>query len=128
MRLLLADDQVWLRFAVKLLLEQEADIEVVGEAVDTAQLIEMNGWLNPDVVLLDWELPGIRRTNAKQNLMTTLRTNNQELFVIVLSGRPESRPAAMSAGANAFISKADPPEQFLIALKKATRTDAPLSA
>ena len=118
MRMLLADDQVWLRFAIKLILELEATIEIVGEAVDTAQLIEMNGRLNPDIVLLDWELPGVRRSNAKENLLITLRANNRELLVIVLSGRPESCRAAMDAGANAFVSKADPPEKFLAALRK----------
>jgi len=118
MRVLLADDQVWLRSAIKLLLELEANIEIVGEAVDTSQLIEMNGRLNPDIVLLDWELPGVRRSNAKENLMVTLRANNKELLVVVLSGRPESCRAAMEAGANAFVSKADPPEQFLAALRK----------
>ena len=128
MRMLLADDQVWLRFAVKLLLEQEADSEVVGEAVDTVQLIDLNDKLRPDIVLLDWELPGIRRTNAKQNLMITLRAHNEELLVIVLSGRPESCRAAMDAGANAFISKADPPEQFLDTLHAVQRSGSALNA
>lgn len=126
MRMLLADDQAWLRSAIKLLLEEEANIEIVGEAIDAVQLIEMNDALRPDIVLLDWELPGIRRTNAKQNLMITLRENNARLLVIVLSGRPESSHAAMASGANAFISKSAPPEQFLAALHKAIRSGNPL--
>ena len=128
MRMLLADDQSWLRSAIKLLLGQEANIEIAGEAVDAVQLIEMNDALRPDIVLLDWELPGIRRSNAKQNLMTTLRTVNEQLLVIVLSGRPESSRAAMSAGANAFISKADTPEQFLTALHEVIRSGDSLCA
>jgi CheY-like chemotaxis protein len=66
----------------------------------------------PDLVLPDWELPGLR-THAH---LSTLRTLCPRLKVIGLSGRPEARQAALTARADAFVSKGDPPERLLAAV------------
>jgi len=112
MRVLLADDQSKVRSALRLVLEQQPGIHVLGEAVDTTGLL---GWVKatrPDLVLLDWELPGLEANS----LLPTLRQLCPHLKVIALSGRPEARGAALAAGADAFVSKGDPPEQLLAAV------------
>jgi CheY-like chemotaxis protein len=67
---------------------------------------------HPDLILLDWELPGLPKIGS----MTGLQNVYPNLLVIVLSGRPEVRQKALAAGADAFVSKADPPERLLAVL------------
>lgn len=122
MRVLLADDQAWLRSAMRLLLEQQVDVETVGEAADAQNLRSEALASRPDLVLLDWELPGIQVAGQRHALLNDLRRENPKLQIIVLSGLPESSRAALAAGANAFVSKADPPEQLLAALQKAKQS------
>jgi len=112
MRVLLADDQSKVRSALRLLLEQEPELSVVGEATDTDELVTQVGTVCPDIVLLDWELPGLPR----HDLLSTLRARCPHLKVIALSGRPEACQAALAAGADAFVSKGDPPERLLAAM------------
>jgi len=110
-RVLVADDQPEVRSALRLLLEQQPDMIVVGDVADAQQLLERAGSLRPDLVLLDWELPG----NADASLPASLR--NRCGRVIALSGRPEAESAALRAGADGFVSKGDPPERLLSVLR-----------
>jgi DNA-binding NarL/FixJ family response regulator len=123
MRILLADDQPEVRSALRLLVEQETGLAVAGEANETQALISAVRANPPDLVLLDWELPepaaSQDNTAAKRKTMESLRAICPRLMVIVLSGRPEARKAALEAGANAFVSKGDPPERLLAALHEA---------
>ena len=112
MRIVIADDQADVRSALRLLLEQEPEITVVAEAGDAALLMAQVHRSRPDLLLLDWELPGLPATE----LLPILRDMCEDLMVIALSGHPEARQVALAAGANAFISKGDPPERVLDAL------------
>lgn len=112
MRILLADSQPRVRFALRVLLERQPGVQVVGEAVDAAELLAQAAATRPDLVLLAWELPGL----AAVDLLSALRKVWPEASVIALSGRPGARRAALAAGADAFASKADPPERLLAAI------------
>jgi DNA-binding NarL/FixJ family response regulator len=112
MRVLLADDQSKVRSALRLVLEQEPRIQVLGEAVDTMGLLDWVKATCPDLVLLDWELPGFEADST----LSTLRQLCPGLNVIVLSGQPEAHRAALDAGVDAFVSKGDPPERLLAAV------------
>lgn len=120
MRVLLADDQSQVRSALRLLLEQEPELSIVGEVATAGELLTQIEETCPDVVLLDWELPGLRTadpsTSSGQRPLTALRTLCPHLLVIALSGRPEACQAALAAGADAFVSKGDPPERLLAAV------------
>ncbi len=116
MRVLLADDQVKVRFALRVLLERQPDVAVVGEASDAHELVDQLAATHPDALLLDWELPGLAATRAIAALLKTF----PELTVIALSGRSEARREAEMAGASAFVSKTDPPE-CLLAVMGSTR-------
>lgn len=119
MRVLLADDQPALRSAVRLLLEQESGVDIVAEVADTQSLLAKTGDLHPDLVLLDWELPGLSNTNAARTVLNALYAASPNVRVIVFSGRPEAIRHALAAGASTFVSKADPPEHLLAALRNA---------
>ena len=114
MYILIADDQPTVRSALRLLLEQEPGLGVIGESADAQDLVTQVKVNCPDLVLLDWELSGIP---ARSNLIVTLRALCPRLRVVVLSGRPEMRDAAWAAGADAFISKGNPPEGLLAILR-----------
>ena len=122
MRVVLADDQSRVRSALRLLLEQQPELEVVGEAAQAEGLLVQVKALCPDLVLLDWELPGLQTVS----LLPALRDLCPHLRVVALSGRPEARQAALDAGVDAFVSKGNPPEQLLAAVCRGTMDDAPL--
>jgi len=112
-QILIADDQPQVRRALQLLLEQELQEISVMEATDTASLLTQIAACCPDLVLLDWGLPGM----AAPDLLIALRQTCATLTIIVLSGQPEADRDALRAGADAFVSKADPPEQLLAAIR-----------
>ena len=112
MRVLLADNRPHVRSALQILLKYEPEVYVVGEANDASSLLAQIQVIDPDVTLLDWELPGLSAIGS----LPALRANFPHLLVIALSGRPEARQEALDAGADAFISKIEPPEQLLAAL------------
>ena len=117
MRVLIADDRSQVRSALRLLLTQQPDLVVVGEAVDAGQALALTEQRRPDLVLLDWDLPG--RGDALSP--AGLRALRPELSVVALSGRPEARRAALDAGADLFVSKGDPPERLLAAVDACRR-------
>jgi len=113
MRVLLADDQVTVRSALRLLLEQEANIQVVGETADATGLLLAVEQKAPELVLLDWELPGL----PPVQLLRLLRYERPFLKIIAMSSRPEARQAALAAGVEAFVSKSEPPERVLAVIR-----------
>jgi DNA-binding NarL/FixJ family response regulator len=112
MQILLADSQPKVRFGLRVLLERQPGLKVVGEAANAEDLLAQMKADCPDLVLLGWGLPGL----AKADLLAALRRACPGLFVIVLSGRPEMRRPALAAGADAFVCKCDPPETLLAAI------------
>jgi DNA-binding NarL/FixJ family response regulator len=112
MRVLLADDHARVRLALGLLLGQESGVDVVGEADEAESLLVQVEKARPDLVLLDWELPGLAAVGS----LPALRRACPDAFVIALSGRPEARRAALEARVDAFVSKGDPPERLLAAM------------
>jgi DNA-binding NarL/FixJ family response regulator len=114
MRILLADDQPKVRFALRTLLERKWGFEVVGEATHIRDMWQQVEEECPDLLLLDWELPGPQVAD----LMTALHALCPNLCVIALSGHSESRHVALEAGVDAFVCKCDPPERLLSAIEK----------
>ncbi len=116
MRVLLADDQVWLRSAMRLLLEHESNIEVVGEARDLASLLHAMMALWPDLILLDWELPGFSTLLDHKQFICCLRSANPLLKIIALSVNSDAKVASLAVGIDAFVNKAEPPDKLLATL------------
>jgi DNA-binding NarL/FixJ family response regulator len=114
MRILIADSQPKVRFALQVLLQRQPDLEVVGEAIDAESLCEQATMACPDVVLLGWELPGMEM----DYLIPSLRESCPRTVVIALSGRLEAQRAASEIGVDAFVSKSSPPDQLLAAITR----------
>jgi DNA-binding NarL/FixJ family response regulator len=112
MRILIADGQSKVRFALRVLLERQPGLKVVGEAAHAQDLLAQAEATQPELVLLGWELSGL----AQAGSLSDLRQACPNLHVIALSGRPEARQVALDAGADAFVSKIDPPERLLAAI------------
>lgn len=112
MRILLADGQPKVRFALRVLLERQPGLEMTGEAANAEDLLSQAKASCPDLLLLEWELAG----GAGAELLAALREICPKLAVIALSGRMTARKAALAAGADAFVSKGDPPESLLSAI------------
>jgi len=117
LRVLIADDQVKVRSALRLWLERQTGAQILGEAVDAIGVLDWIKVTCPDVILLDWELPG----QDTRNLVSDLRSQCPSLVIIALSGRARAEQEAGVAGVDAFVSKGDPPEQLLIVLERLSR-------
>ena len=111
MRVLLADDNPKVRFALNALLQRRSQITVVGEAKDAGELLTMLADEKPDLLLIDWHLPGL----AEAGSVPGLRRVHPDLMIVALSGRPEVGREVLASGADDFVSKIDPPESLLAA-------------
>ena len=112
-RILIADSRHDVRSALRLLLEQDAEIVVSAEAAKFDDLVEQVRLTRPDLIILDCDLPGLQA----EGLLRILRFISPGVRVVALCARPEMRQAALSAGADAFFSKADPPQILVDAIR-----------
>jgi DNA-binding NarL/FixJ family response regulator len=112
-RVLLADDDVHVRSALRLLLEDEPGMAIVGESTSAEGLFDQVAAARPGVVLVDWELPGLR----SDGIIERLRTLQPSPRLIALSGRPEAHEEVLRAGIQDFVCKGDAPEALLRTLR-----------
>jgi len=108
-RILLADDNPEIRSALRLLLEIRLDLELIVEARDMDHVLAQVEDAHPDLVILDWELPG-RPTRERVSILRALVPG---LKVIVISTRPELQQQVLAEGADVFVCKTDPPCKLL---------------
>lgn len=106
MRVLLADDHPKVRWALRTFIEEEPGLTIVGEASEVDSLLSQAVALQPDLILLEWELDG----RPGDKLLSALRALDLPARVVVLSARQESERDALAAGADSFVNKADGPE------------------
>jgi two-component system response regulator DesR len=113
MDILLADDHLDVRGALICLLEDEDDLHLAGEANNVDELLRLLADTCPDLVLFDWELPGMNGCN----LLAQIRELCPGVMVIALSAYPEACEEAACAGVEGFVSKGDPPECLLATVR-----------
>jgi DNA-binding NarL/FixJ family response regulator len=113
LRILIADDDAEVRSALRILLKHQPDLEVISEAAATLDLAGQLAALRPDVLLLDWGL-----IESDSNGLADLRDVQPDLRIIIISGQSGVQQAALKTGAAAFVSKGDPPERLLTALRQ----------
>ena len=109
MNILIGDAQPRIRFGLRLLFEQQPGWNVAGEVEDAQSLLDAVRLGCPDIVLIDWELPGM----PAEELLALIRQQCPCLGVVFMSGKLELRSMALLAGADIFAYKADPPEKPL---------------
>ena len=113
MRVVLADRDSASRSALALLLNSQADFQLVGEASEVAELLAQIKSQAPDFVILDWDQLGPRI----ELLLDLLDLFESPPKIVGLSVRPENKEAASIAGLAGFAHKGEPPEQLLQILR-----------
>ena len=98
--------------ALRLVLEQQAGFEIIGEARSAESLLANACKLSPDAILLDWNLPG----SHPQRLIPALRECCPTAKLVALSVKPEHEKISIEYGLDGFISKQLPPESLLALL------------
>ncbi len=124
-RVLLADDQELVRSGFRLILELADGIDVVGEAADGREAVQLAKELQPDVVLMDVRMPELDGIEA----IRRLRQAGVDARVLVLTtfDLDEYVYAAMRAGASGFLLKDAPREQLVNAVRTVARGEALLA-
>lgn len=115
MDILLASMQLDLRVALEILLREEPGTDVVGTASDAASLRALLQACRPDLVLLDWDLPG----HPAASLLVEAKSLDPRPQVIVLGRDLDLKQTVLAAGADAFVLKGDPPGLLLTAIRQA---------
>lgn len=110
-RVLIADDQALIRRGMTLILSSESDIDVVGQAADGVEAVEMAKRLRPDVVLMDLHMP--RKGGVAATREITLALPETQVLVLTTMDADETVFEAVSAGAQAYLLK-DANEKELI--------------
>lgn len=114
-RIFIADSENHIRRALKLIIAQDPQFEVVGEANHVESLLAQVCAQPPDAILLDWNLVGIH----PQRLLNTLREHCPATRILASSVRPEDEKITREQSVDAFLSKQLPPDQFFQALVSA---------
>ena len=102
-RILIADDEAIVRDGLRAIVEHESDLEVVGEAADGAQAITAARELEPDVALLDIQMPNLDGIEATRRLLTLPRP--PRVLILTTFDRNEYVYESMRAGASGFLLK-----------------------
>lgn len=115
LRILIADDHAVVRQGLVLILQQEADMAVVGEARDGAEAVALVLDAVPDLVLLDWKMPRLDGLQAAAQIKRTTAT----VRTLVLSGAPVEAAAldALDHGVDGFVHKDISPAGLLHAIR-----------
>lgn len=115
-KILLADDQQLVREALGALLSLQADIEVVGSCGHGDQVLDLARQAQPDVVLLDIEMPGMDGISVAQQL----KEHHLPCRSLILTtfGRPGYLARALETGASGFMVKDTPASQLAEAIRK----------
>jgi len=125
-RVLLVDDQELVRAGFRIILQSEPGIEVVGEASDGAQAVELAKRLRPDVICMDVEMPGTDGIEATR-LIAADPEVTAGILILTTFHRDDYLFDALQAGASGFLLKTARAEQLVEAVQVVARGDALLS-
>jgi DNA-binding NarL/FixJ family response regulator len=126
-RVLLADDQALIRAGFRILIESADDIEVIGEAVDGAQAVELARQHRADVVLMDIRMPGVDGLEATRRIAADDDLAGVRVIILTTFESDEYVYQAIRAGASGFLVKDSEPAELIQAVRVVARGDALLS-
>lgn len=123
----LVDDQALLRRGLRLMIDAEAGMRVVGEASDGKQALEVVDRLHPDVVFMDIRMPEMDGVEATRQITTTLRDAPSKVVMLTTFDLDEYVVEALRAGASGFLLKDAPPDDIVAAVRVVAAGDALLA-
>jgi DNA-binding NarL/FixJ family response regulator len=124
-RVLLCDDQALVRSGFRMILEAREDIEVVGEAEDGAQALELARRRRPDVILMDVRMPRLDGVEATRRLVE--KGSQARILILTTFDFDEYVYEALRAGASGFLLKDVQPAQLVEAIRVVARGEALLA-
>jgi DNA-binding NarL/FixJ family response regulator len=124
-RVLIVDDQALVRRGFRMILDDEPDVTVVGEAATGLEAVEEAARLAPDVVLMDIRMPGLDGVEATRRI--TAAGPVPRVVVLTTFDLDEHVVESIRAGASGFLLKDVPPEELVRAIKVVSEGDALLA-
>jgi DNA-binding NarL/FixJ family response regulator len=115
LRVLIADDHAIVRQGLRLLIDSQPDMEVVGEADDGNAVLQQAKALNPDIIIMDISMPGMNGLAATR----TLKERQSSLAIVALTRHDEEThlEELLRAGASGYVLKQSAPMEFLRAIR-----------
>lgn len=124
-RVLIADDEPSIRSSLRMLIDSDTDMEVVGESADGEAAVESTARLRPDVVLMDVQMP--RMTGLEATRIMVAHAGGPRVIVLTMFDLDEYLYEALRAGASGFLLKNSPPGEVLHAIRVAHEGNALLA-
>jgi DNA-binding NarL/FixJ family response regulator len=109
-RVLLVDDQALLRSGFRMVLEEEPDLTIVGEAAHGEEAVRLSAQLKPDVVLMDVRMPGMDGIEATRRIVE--QSTESKVLVLTTFDLDEYVFSALRYGASGFLLKDVPPVEI----------------
>src|SRR5579884_668741 len=126
-RVLIADDQQLIRGGIRMILDPEPDIEVVGEASSGTEAVTLSRDLKPDVVLMDIRMPDISGIEATRQILADDQEHRPCILILTTFDLDEYVYDALCAGASGFLLKDAPEHQLTHGIRNVHHGDALLS-
>lgn len=126
-RVLLVDDQALVRGGLKMIVDAQADLSVVGEAADGREAIESFHRLKPDVIVMDIRMPNLDGVEATRRLAGPDSPYGARVLVLTTFDLDEYVYEALRAGASGFMLKDAPPAELCAAIRVVAAGDALLA-
>ncbi|MGW6980555.1 response regulator [Streptomyces sp. NPDC054932] len=123
LRIVLCDDERMVRTALRVILEAEADLQVVGEAATGAEAVPLVRSLAPDVVLMDVRMPEIDGIRATEQILATM-AEPPRIVVVTTFENDAYVYDALRAGAAGFLLKRADPDELIGAVRLVARGDS----
>jgi DNA-binding NarL/FixJ family response regulator len=120
--ILLVDDQPILRMGYRMILDAQPDLQVVGEADNGLEAIELTARLEPDVVLMDVRMPHVDGVQATERIVAS--GSDSRIIILTTFDLDEYAYGALRAGASGFLLKDAPPPDMLSAIRAVATGDA----
>ena len=114
-RVLVADDQPLVRSGFRMIIDERPDIELVGEAADGNEAVELAATVDPDVILMDIRMPNLDGVEATRRLVAT--GTRARILVLTTFDLDEYVYAAIDAGASGFLLKDVQPNDLIDAIR-----------
>ena len=124
---LVVDDQVLIRAGLAALIQAAPGLEVVGQAADGSEAVDLARTTTPDVILMDIYMPGMSGVVATERILASGEAHPPKVLVLTTFDLDEHVHAALRAGASGFLLKDTPPERLTAAIHTVAAGDTLLA-